>query len=62
MPWHSIKDEAKISAIIKHLISRQRELKTFIDGDKETFRARIVKVNHILSKKGERSAVSDPKS
>lgn len=53
MPWHTIKDEAKISAIVKHLISRQRELKTFIDGEKETFRARIVEVNHILSEKGE---------
>lgn len=66
MPWHSIKDEAKISAIIKHLIARQRELKTFIDGEKEAFRSRIVKVNHILSEKGEEKQLViqgiDPKS
>jgi hypothetical protein len=53
MPWHSIKDEAKISAIIKHLISRQRKLKTYIDGEKEPFRSRIVKLNRILSEKRE---------
>jgi sulfur carrier protein ThiS len=53
MPWHTLKDKAKILAIIRHLISRQRELKILIDGEKETFRARIVKLNRILSEKGE---------
>ena len=53
MPWHAIKDEAKISAIVKHLISRQRELKILIDGEKETFRARILKLSRIQSENGE---------
>jgi len=66
MPWHTIKDEAKISAIIRHLISRQRELKILIDGEKEDLRSRIVKLNRILSEKGKEAQLViqrlDPKS
>ena len=66
MPWHIIKDKSKISAIVRHLISRQRELKTFIPGEKQAFRSRIVKVNRMLSEKGEEAQLViqrlDPKS
>ena len=49
MPWHTIKNEAKISAIFRYLTSRQRELRTFIGGEKEAFRTRISSVIHIRS-------------
>lgn len=57
MPWHVIKDEAKISAIVRHLISSQRGIKTFIGGEKKSFRSRILKVNRILSEKGEEAQI-----
>ncbi len=53
MPWRTIKGEAKISAIVTHLISRQRELKIFLDGTKESLRARILKLSRIPSEEGE---------
>ena len=49
MPWHTIKNEAKISAIFRYLTSRQRELRTFIGGEKEAFRTRISSVIHVRS-------------
>ena len=52
MPWHTIKNEAKISAIFKYLTSRQRELRTFIGGEKEAFRTRISSVIYIRSETG----------
>ena len=52
MPWHTIKNEAKISAIFRYLTSRQRELRTFIGGEKEAFRTRISSVIHIRSETG----------
>jgi len=53
MPWRTIKGEAKISAIVKHLISRQRELKILIEGTKETLKARVLKLSRIPSEEGE---------
>jgi len=52
MPWHTIKTEAKISAIFRYLKSRQRELRTFIGGEKEAFRTRISSVIYIRSETG----------
>jgi len=49
MPWHTIRNEAKISAIFRYLTSRQRELRTFIGGEKEAFRTRISSVIHVRS-------------
>lgn len=57
MPWHIIKNEAKISAIVRHLTSRQRKIKIFLDGEKGVFKSKIRRVDRILSDKGEKAQI-----
>jgi hypothetical protein len=57
MPWHIIKNEAKISAIVRHLTSRQRKIKIFLDGEKGAFRSKIRRVDRIVSDKGEKAQI-----
>ena len=57
MPWHIIKNEAKISAIVRHLTSRQRKIKIFLDGEKGAFRSKIRRVDRIVSGKGEKAQI-----
>ena len=58
MPWLTIKDKPKITAIVNHLISRQKELIISMDDEKETFRSRIVRINRIVSEKGEETQLA----
>ena len=53
MSWYRVKDQAKITAIVRHLVSHHREIEIHIDGEKEAFRSRVLKVNRILSENGE---------
>ena len=42
MPWHTIKNEVKISAIFRYLTSRQRELRTFCNDPLESIPIKLV--------------------
>jgi hypothetical protein len=57
MPCHIIKNEAKISAIVRHLTSRQRKIKIFLDGEKRVFRSKIRRVDRIVSDNGEKAQI-----
>jgi len=57
MPWHNIKNEAKISAIVGHLTSRQKKIKIFVNGEKGVFKSKIRRVDRILSDKGEKAQI-----